>query len=376
MQKKKIATFALVCTIAALNVMIVIFPATALEAARFGTSLWFNSFLPGTLPFLIGVNVLMAFGAVKYFGLFLSPVMKTVFRLPGSGGFAFIMGIISGYPIGAKIVCEMRTKGELGRRDAQRLLGFSNNAGPLFILGAVGAGMFSSPAFGYLLLIGHYAGAIILGLTLRIFAKNTGAHCAPLQTTMGIHYAPSQTPVGAHSVRPPSLGQALASAVKNAMETMLIIGGFIILFSVISALLNQLSVISYQLSVPIAGVIEMTGGLGLLGDAPPTQAGAALAAAILGFGGLSILFQALSFIGKTDLSGGLYVLCKIAHAAIAAIVSFLLFPLFAHTIERQSSQAAFAPSAMQTLTSSASILVISLGVVLVMCLIAFFRKRG
>ncbi len=34
--------------------------------------------------------------------------MRPVFNVDGKGSFCFIMGLISGYPIGAKIACEFR----------------------------------------------------------------------------------------------------------------------------------------------------------------------------------------------------------------------------------------------------------------------------
>ncbi len=63
--------------------------------------------------------------------------MKPIFNVPGIGAYAFIMGIISGYPVGAKIVTEFRKNGECSKVEAERLLSFSNNSGPLFIIGTV-----------------------------------------------------------------------------------------------------------------------------------------------------------------------------------------------------------------------------------------------
>lgn len=63
--------------------------------------------------------------------------MKPIFNVPGIGAYAFIMGIISGYPVGAKIVTEFRKNGECSKAEAERLLSFTNNSGPLFIIGTV-----------------------------------------------------------------------------------------------------------------------------------------------------------------------------------------------------------------------------------------------
>ena len=356
MNLKNLKMVLLIAVVAGLNVLIVIYPSLALDAARFGLLLWFNNVLPGILPFVVGANVLMALGVVKFLGIFLSPIMGLLFRLPGAAGFALAMGGLSGYPIGAKIVCEMRERGELNKNDAQRLLGFANNAGPLFILGAVAVGMFGSPALGYLLLLGHYVGALSLGFLLRFFA---GAGKAGYQAAPPIM-----------TIKKQPLGQILGQAVKGAMETMLIVGGFIVLFSVISALLSQLVTGNYQLAIGINAGLEMTGGLGLLSEQGITRAVAAVAAGILGFGGLSIIFQALSFIGKTDLSPSLYILCKMAHGGLAAAATFLLYPLFATAIENAATPA-FAPSATRTLISSTANFGLALAALLIICLIAF-----
>ncbi|MCL2236224.1 MAG: hypothetical protein FWB98_07285 [Defluviitaleaceae bacterium] len=362
MKSKSFGQWLLVFTVVILNILIIVYPSVALEAARRGLFLWFNSVLPGVLPFVVGAYVLSALGAVNLFGLALSPVMKRFFRISGRGGFALALGLVSGYPIGAKIVCEMRGRGELGRVEAQRLLGFANNGGPLFILGAVASGMFGSAAFGYLLLITHYIGAVLVGLLMRLYGKR-GAE------------APQEAPPFIIAGRPKEpFGHILGQAVKNAMETMLLVGGFIVLFSVVSALLGQAGLFAL---IPFggdyapalwSGLIEMTGGLGLASDFGITGGIAALSAFLLGFGGLSIMFQSLSFVGKTDLKGGVYVLCKLAHGAISAIAAFLMFPLFARAMERGQAQTVFAPTITRTFVNSAAAFAVTTAVLIIVCL--------
>ena len=65
--------------------------------------------------------------------------MRPIFNVPGEGSFAFIMGIISGYPTGAKILVNFRKNNIVSREECERLLSFSNNSGPLFIIGTVGS---------------------------------------------------------------------------------------------------------------------------------------------------------------------------------------------------------------------------------------------
>ena len=337
----RILSFSIV--VAAINILKIINPQVAMEAARRGALLWFNNVLPGILPFVIGANVLMNLGVVKFLGIFLSPATRFLFKLPGSASFAIGMGAISGYPMGAKIVCQLRASGELTKNEAQRLLAFSNNAGPLFVLGAVAVGMFGSVYLGYLLLIGHYIGAISLGLLTRLFARKSLLKSDKLPVLV---------------VNKEPFGQVLGQAVKNSMETLLIIGGFIILFSVVSALVTQFSFIGSYVSIFLASVLEMTGGLGLLAEEELAQNIAAAAGAVLGFGGFSVMFQALSFIGKTDLSPTLYILSKLAHGILAGIATFLIYPIFSNQIQT-ATVTTFAPSIVRTFANSTVFFIIA-----------------
>ena len=79
--------------------------------------------------------------------------MRPVFNVDGKGSFCFIMGLISGYPIGAKIACEFRKQNICSKIECERLLSFTNNSGPLFIVGTVGISMFGNTSIGLLLLI-------------------------------------------------------------------------------------------------------------------------------------------------------------------------------------------------------------------------------
>jgi nucleoside recognition membrane protein YjiH len=81
------------------------------------------------------------------------------------------MGFTSGFPIGASLkskACMM--KNYLNADEAERLVSFTNNSSPLFILGSsVGVGMFSSPvARIYLLAFSHYLSNSLLGIIWRI----------------------------------------------------------------------------------------------------------------------------------------------------------------------------------------------------------------
>ena len=75
-------------------------------------------------------------------------IMRPIFNVPGIGAYALFMGIISGYPIGAKIVTNFRNENLCTKEEAERLITFTNNSGPLFILGTVGVTLFYDSSIG------------------------------------------------------------------------------------------------------------------------------------------------------------------------------------------------------------------------------------
>ena len=133
--KKNILPF-LFC---AFTICLLIFSKQNLSATKDGLWLWANSVVPSLLPFFIATELLSYTNVTYFLGKLLNGIMRPIFNVPGEGSFAFIMGIISGYPTGAKILVNFRENQIASREECERLLAFTNNSGPLFIIGTVGA---------------------------------------------------------------------------------------------------------------------------------------------------------------------------------------------------------------------------------------------
>ena len=58
------------------------------------------------------------------------------------------MSILSGYPIGAKIIHDLYSKDLITEEDAKRMSIFSTTSGPIFIIGAIGVGMLKNYKLG------------------------------------------------------------------------------------------------------------------------------------------------------------------------------------------------------------------------------------
>lgn len=123
---------------------LVAFSRENLQACKDGINLWAQGVVPSLLPFFIACELLSYTNIIDILGIKLRKIMMPLFNVPGEGAFPLVMGIISGYPVGAKIVTNFRKENICTKEEAERLLTFTNNSGPLFIIGTVGISLFGN----------------------------------------------------------------------------------------------------------------------------------------------------------------------------------------------------------------------------------------
>lgn len=308
-----------------------------------GLKTWWNIVFPSLLPFFIASELLIGFGIVKFMGVLLEPVMRPIFNVPGTGSFVMAMGYTSGFPIGAVITTRLRENGLCTRLEAQRLLAFTNNSSPLFMLVAVPVGMFSNPALGYVIAGAHYLANLSLGLLLRFYGRNDPETCLQPKTPAGnIFLRAVREMLQVQREDPRPAGKILGDAVKNSVNTLLNIGGFIILFAVIIQLLTEhgwISILAGALGtfmIPLgfnpvimpalaSGLFEMTIGTRLVAEtsAPLSQQLTAVAI-ILAWSGICVQAQVASIIAGTDLKFLPFILARLVHAALAALYTVVI----------------------------------------------------
>lgn len=66
-------------------------------------------------------------------------VLSRVFGLGQKSGVSVFFGLIAGFPSGAMGACELYENGLISKRDCEKIVYFTNNAGLAFIIGTVGA---------------------------------------------------------------------------------------------------------------------------------------------------------------------------------------------------------------------------------------------
>ncbi|OGO78409.1 MAG: sporulation integral membrane protein YlbJ [Clostridiales bacterium GWB2_37_7] len=345
MFKKNMTTILMSIMFCMLVIYIVIFPNESFKASNDGLILWFNVVLPALLPFFICVEILIGLGIVSFLGSCFRYIMRPIFNLPGEGAFAFFMSIASGYPVGAKITASLLENNICSKVEAQRMLSLCSTSGPLFIIGAVSTGILGNSKLGLILAFAHYLSAISAGVVMRFWGDPGKKHDSYKIMDRNRFTNPLKEMLEYRKQDGRPFGMLMGDAVKNGANLIIMIGGFIILFSVITAILKSsgiLGLLSNMLSsmLPflnlnpqavssvIIGMLEVTNGVkeSALIDMPLISK-LMLISFMIGFGGLSINAQVLSVIARVNLRFGLYSMMKLFQGIAAAFYTYLIFSL-------------------------------------------------
>lgn len=300
---------------------IVINPEVYITSCLNGIMVWATVVLPALLPFIFFTKTLTELGVADILASKFKLFPK-IFKVPSLAIYVFILSILSGYPVGAKIVADLYESGAISKEEAYKITTFTSNSGPMFILGSVGIGMLTSRKLGIIILISHILGALINGLIYRNHKENS-------------------TEINKKIIEKNNL--SIGDLMWNTVHSVLIIGGFIALFFVIIEIINNLNIFSpisnlfskiFNCDANIFtaifnGIFEITRGcldiskLGLSELVSGT-----LCTFIISFGGLATAMQALVFLKKFDMRFSFFIKQKITHAIFASVIYFILLLIF------------------------------------------------
>lgn len=282
--------------------------------------------IPSLFPAMVISSLFIASGAAFRLGKRAEKLMRLLFDLPGEAASPLLLGLIGGYPIGAKSTLSLYASGGLTSDEAERLLFFSNNAGPAFLLLSVGLTLYSSWEVGFLLFFSHLLAAFTLAFLSRLI-PHPRSH-----EKRNVPSAPS-----------PSFSAAFTSSVASSALSLLNLAAFVVFFSAVicvlrecgllpraAMILSRLSGLSRETAKGLlSGLIEMTGGLTRISA---LNSGLSekliLSSFLLGWAGLSVHFQALSFQGEKPVSFRFYFIGKFLHGLLSAFYTFLFTRLF------------------------------------------------
>lgn len=300
----------------------VIFSKQASLGAALGLKRCAETLVPSLFPFMALCIFSIQSGFASRIGRLLGPVTRMLFYLPACAGTTILTGLVGGYPVGARSVEALLEEKQITPEQARRMLFFCVGAGPAFVVSAVGVAIFRSLTAGVLLFCAQAGCALLMGIVLGLYAR-----CKKY---------PLEPPQQKAAPPPPPVAEALVRSTEQAASSTIVMCAFVILFSALLGLLEQLGVSSFLERIchwaglsPLAVhavfqlFFEVTAGVSASAAAGPWAL--FLTAFSLGWAGLSVHFQIYSSLPKLKIPYGKFMLARLCHGLLSSGATLLLF---------------------------------------------------
>ncbi len=304
----RVAVILIMCYI---TVCLGLFPQKCMSAVTESLNLCASSVIPALFPFFVCSSLLVSLGAAELGSRSLSGIMRPVFGVDGAAAIAVVLGLISGYPVGADCAATLYNSGKITKNEAERLIGFCNNSGPLFIIGTVGFSLNGSPLLGGVLYIIHIISAISAGIILSHIIHEGSTVINP-ELVCESQKASAR------------LASAFGGAISKSVITILNVCGFVVFFAVLESTIPEFPGHEF-----LNSLLEITGGISgisKLNIDPAVKF--SFISMFLAFSGLSVFLQVASILSGTRLSLKPYLLGKLIQGIIAFVLTFAFMRLF------------------------------------------------
>jgi sporulation integral membrane protein YlbJ len=297
-----VSTFISLGAVLTVFLLSLLVPDRIAHSVKSGLDLCYRVIIPSIFPFLILSDLLYRicdFSGIKYIG----EIFERFFKVNRSGILAFALGACCGFPLGVKCCVEGYESGELSRSEAQRLIGFCNNTGPAFIISGIGLGLRGSLSDGVILYLSMILSAIAVGVIFSLGESASHPICSLARTK----------------------DFSITESIKNAGMGTVNICSFITFFACVVGLLRAILGESLPYLI-IIGFIEVGSATSVLSKTAVLNNTLSLACTgfAIGFSGLSVHLQALSYISKTDIPIKKYFLMKFIQGILSSVAVILL----------------------------------------------------
>ena len=286
------------------------------KAVTEGISLWASCVVPSIFPYLFLTAILSQLYSTKKVAKLISPITTKVFNISGNAGFSFLLSILSGYPIGAKTVSELRLSNLLNDEESVRAACLCSTSSPMFLIGSVGGIMFNDKFFGAILFLTHILATLLNGFIFS-FYKRTSTVASLNKTTNSKSF------------------NLLYDSAYSSVISILIIGSLITVFYLLTEILVKIGILSPFINALtlltknenlssgiIFGIFECTKGMKALSILPKKIA-LPFCAFLSSFGGLSVIAQSVAYLKKAKIKTAPFLLSKVTAAVISLILGFI-----------------------------------------------------
>ena len=298
--------------------IIILHPSRYLSSVSQGIMLWATIILPGLVPFVFISNIMSKMQSTFSVCSPLAFVTNKCFKSPKCTGYIYFMSILSGYPLGAKLVEEFYDQGLLSYNDAKTAISYCSTSGPIFMIGSVGVSLFVSQTSGLIIFLSHIFASFFNGFLFKNKQK-------PLQNNVKKVEGINQN--------------ILSDSMYQTVLSCIFVGGFIAFAYLLIDIFYNFGIINFigdfidnvllfgkgNFGQYIAsGILEVTRGcLELSQSSISITAKTIIASGLTAFGGLSVHLQSMGFLSQIGIKYSYFFKTKIAHTVITVVLSYV-----------------------------------------------------
>ena len=287
-----------------LTVLILTHSPISMTFAMHAMTLWYSKMVPSLLPFMILSGIMIRMNLTENCVKLIHPLFRLLFRCRKNLSYGILTGFLCGFPMGARVTAELYNSGKITKREADYLLAFCNNIGPVYFCS------FVLPLLGLRLTLPYLFGMYGLPMLYGILLRCTAYRDIPEK----------ESSITGKERQKSALLDVLDDAVHTSIESIIMLCGYMILFNLLNIIPHFVLPAYSSYAAPL---LEITGGLGLLGRSAPLYSLLTLA-----FGGMSCIAQTYHMIQNTDLSLKSYVRHRMLLTAITGVYYLLWYLLF------------------------------------------------
>ena len=289
-------------------------PEVAVSGVGKGLSLCVSSVIPSLFPFMVLSELAVSGDLISYLPPRLLAPMRRILGLSQEGCAAVLLGLLCGAPVGARCASLSVLRGEMQKKEAERVLACSTCPSSAFVIGALGVTLLHDRRLGVLIYLSALLAAFISGALFRLFGGDVATPC---------DFLPTRAQKGFSAA-------LFTNAVSNATRSILLVSAYVVFFSAlmgaVSAALSELCP-SPEVSAILFCLLELSGGVGSATTLGNRTLAVLLSAFAVGWSGLSVHCQINALCDETHLSLRPYLLSKLLQGAICTILAYLAIVL-------------------------------------------------
>lgn len=287
------------------------------DIIHFSSLLFINNIFPSLFPMFLISTMLVDIKIPNLLASVFRGIMNKLFKVKSAGSFVFFMSMITGFPSSAKYINDLLDQGLINDKDAVKILSFTFFSNPLFIVNTVGIMFLNDKKMGYLILLAHVLGNILVGIFFRNYQKST-----IINDNTSIYKSLNTF---LDNINNTNLFKVLLKGIKESLNTLLSIFGIITTFLIVIVLINENLINNIYLKMIISGILEMTSGLKVLSSLNISNTYKAIISTFfISFGGFCVHAQIMNILQTKKVKYLPFLLARILHAIISVVILLII----------------------------------------------------